>query len=167
MNRRTLLAGLLASPFFAWFGFKSKKVEASSNNGDKPFTVGLPLENIEDGDRGILLYYTFQYNEYCRLKQPLNCRYVETLPSVNLSLTYLKDGLHITWDWICCNPQFDGYPFNIKKFIAAPLMDDDGVMHSHSNVRPGNIPHRMYGPNKFILNSIAFTPPEFGDDCFL
>lgn len=164
MNRRTLLAGILASPFLAWFGFNKVKSQEIDNSNELYTITTTPNENIEDGDRGTVLYYDFQYHESCRLKQPLHCRYVETLPSINLSVTYRsKDGLVITWDWICCNPKFDGYPFNIKKFVASPLMDDDGVMHSHSNVKAGNIPHRMYGPNKFILSSIAYTPPGFDD----
>lgn len=152
MNRRTWLAGLLASPLLSWLGFK--KVEASTS-GDKPS----PLENIEDGDRGLLLCYDFQYSESKRVQQPKSCRIIEFPSTMKLQTTYLKDGLEITWDWHCINPVFDGYPFNITRFIANPVMDDDGVMHSHSNVRAGNVPRRMYGPNKFLLSSIEISNP--------
>lgn len=155
MDRRTLLAGLIASPFFAWFGFKSKSVEAS------PIVVfhghlTFPYENIEDGDRGTLISYDFCYRESKQIKNPPHCRFVEFPNTMNLELTYNKDGCETIWHWICHNPKLDGYPFNIKKFITNPIMDDDGILHSHSNIRAGNICYRMYGENKFMLSSIAF-----------
>lgn len=150
MNRRSLLLSFIASPFLCWLKWIPK-------NGDEPFTVGVPLENIEDGDRGVLIYYDFQYSESKRVKQPKHCRLIEAPPVMQLQTTYLKEGLEITWDWHCVNPVFDGYPFNIKRFIANPVMDKNGIQHSHSNAC--DIPFRMYGPNKFVLNSINFTNP--------
>lgn len=148
MNRRTLLAGIIASPFLSWLGFKSKPIEAAQD---------ILCENIEDGDCGTLLYYNFEYSESKRIKNPQYGKYVDFPPIMKLQLIYLKDGLEIEWDWHCINPKFDGYPFNIKKFISSPQMDKNGIRHSHSNIC--DVPYRMYGQNKFLLSSINITNP--------